>query len=716
MSLHGAMISGAADTLHRHGWTAFQDPWIDGDNGGYPLFHVYPHFAHQSLALPAMLLGVDPWAMLALGALVAVLLLPLGVFVAGRWLGLEPTPAAFSALVAATLRSEDAFGHSTLCYGFDSSGMFAQLWGMAMAPMAFAAWVAASKAGGAGLGHLSPWARGALASMLVGLVLRTHLPSVWILGLTSVVVSLTWGTVRGAPWRMIRFAAVGAVAATLSAGYLVPFLRDLDAIALSALEHAWKLESVGAGAVLGRLLSGAYLDGGGGPWTLLLLATLALVARRGFGEAAVEPRLRALAVAFAVLVLALFGRETWGDWVGRLPLIGRFHDHRYLLGVHLLAPLVLALGGAEIWRRVPPRFAGSRLPVAVACVGIAWMTQGLATWADARAWSEARPAFGQLSEGMQPILDRVRESGGRLAVVGHGSSPESKLALAWAQRQQLPTAGQSLHHYAPQHELALFWQSWIDDIEGIRNGPIHDLDLRPLGVTALVVPPTVPFNEMGPSSSLSTRRYAGGWRLLEPTPPAPGGGEVMLVRSDLLARADPFDLDGFSIGCFVVGLHHGAQYPSIDAGPASGESSRRYERVIDVRAADPGLLVGLPATTGAALGRIHRVWDGTRPAEILTRVEVSEEGTWLLRHRAWHPRWRASIDGEPAAVTLLTPGVVGVALPPGAHEVASWWHVPRWRGWWAAINVAVHGLGFLWVGLALWKSRHPVRPGPNSER
>ncbi len=691
MTLHGAMVAGAAEALREHGWTAFQDPWIDGDNGGYPLFHVYPHLAHQCTALPAALLGVDPWVALGAGALLAVLALPLGVWFGARLLGLEPFPAAIAAFVAATLRSADPFGHTTLAYGFDSSGMYAQLWGMLLAPVALGAWVSAARARSDG--GFGPLARAALAALVVGAVLRTHLPTAWVLVMVAATTALAWGPAAQLPGRVLRFTAIGAAAVLLACGFLVPFLVDLDAVALSALEHAWKLESIGAPAVLARLVRGEYLDGvAHGPWTPALLAAIVVTVIR---PRSVDPRLRALCVALVLSLLLLFGRETWGGWIDEIPLVGRFHDHRYLLGIHLVAPFIVALGGVEIMARVPARVARVKLPVAAGVLGLALVAHSMATAVDARAWRAARAPLGEMARALDPTFDTVRADGGRVAVVGHSTSASARRALAWAQRRGLETAGQTLHHYAPQRELALYWQGWIDDVEGFRARHVRAGDLGPLAVTALVVPPDIPGLAAG--ADLAVHPLGGGWRVVRPVEGIGGRTEVELVRSDLLVRARRLDLQGFAIGWFAAGLPDVAQHPSVDAGVGEPLDPGGYARVIDLAAADPGLLTGLPGAAPGALGSVLESAAGSRCAENRCRVQVEGQGAWVLRPRAWHPGWRATVDGAPAAVTLLAPGVIGVEVPMGSHDVVTWWHVPAWRGWWAALNTLIHLVGVVWL-------------------
>jgi uncharacterized membrane protein YfhO len=43
--------------------------------------------------------------------------------------------------------------------------------------------------------------------------------------------------------------------------------------------------------------------------------------------------------------------------------------------------------------------------------------------------------------------------------------------------------------------------------------------------------------------------------------------------------------------------------------------------------------------------------------------------TWLVVSENWYPDWRATIDGQPAAVRRGQFALITVELPPGAREV-----------------------------------------------
>jgi hypothetical protein len=79
--------------------------------------------------------------------------------------------------------------------------------------------------------------------------------------------------------------------------------------------------------------------------------------------------------------------------------------------------------------------------------------------------------------------------------------------------------------------------------------------------------------------------------------------------------------------------------------------------------------------------------------ELVAEVEVTAaDGAWLLYADAWHPDWRASVNGAPAAVHEANLAFKAVRVPSGRSTVRFWFD----RG---PLGAAVAGLG-LALGLA----------------
>ena len=700
LALHGVLLEGGVEALREHGWNVFQDPWFPRPNGGYSIFHSYPHLVTQTQAFLCWLTGIDPWRMLGAGAFLAVMLMPLLAFAGARMLGLSPGGAAVAAVVVATMRTGDAYGHSSLAYGFESYGLYGQLWSMSIGSVAFGAWMAASLPGGAGLARLSTAGRVLAAALLLGLVLRISYPAAWVLVLVTGTAVVVAGPVQELPGRLVRYGLVGIVGGILAAGFLVPFFRDLDAVVTVTIEYVWKLRSIGAMAVMGRLLAGQYLDGvAHGPWTPLLLLSFGWTLWAWVRRRSPSPILRGLTCGCAVAVLLLFGRETWGDWMDRVPVIGRFHDHRYLLGLQLLAPLLIAAGVQDLWPRLPRRLARVRVPVAAGVVLVAVVAHGMAGWVDWRTWRSTVPRFEAFAAEIDPLVQRsLADPDARLALGIVDEDQGGTNILWWLRRQGVNASGRPLHQFSAVRDMLVFWTSWMDGTSQLRHGPVAPVDLHPLGISRLAVPAGTDRDPLGHEWLLEPLPDdLGAWQMLDAPHDPAFVGDVGLVRSDLLVRAEGLDMDGFTIAWFLSGLHAVAQYPSMDVGLGPAPPEELYERVVRVTDRDVEVLEGLPGTTHQALGRIAGVESGSRPAERRVSVEVTAEGAWLWIGHSWHPQWRATVDDRPAPVTMLTPGVLGLPLTPGTHDVAVWWYVPAWRGPWAVFNA----LAYLGIGLGL---------------
>ncbi len=652
--LHGHMVAGAASTLVEHGWAAFQDPWFAEMNWGAPLFHSYPRLAHQTAALLSLATGIDPFACAALLLALVVVALPLATYQGARWLGLTPDQAGLAALVAATLRSADLYGHSPLSYGFDGAGLLPQALGGALAALSIGAWVRASAEGG--------WVRAGVAAALLSLTVRCHLPAGWVAAVIALLLIVARRPDRATA---LRFLGIGGGAAALSLGFLLPFLSDLGAVNDSAVEAAGR--SYGLARVLGELVRGVYLDGGtSGVWTAAFLVGLWMLVRRR-----TQPLPRGLLLATGTVLLLFAGRATWGSWMDALPLIGRFHDQRYLLGLHLLAPLVIATGAPGILAQVRTRSAPLADGIALLVVGAALVLAIGAAGTQLRLVQGARAELAAWKPGFAATLAEAEAlpPGAAVALVGADVLQGSTTPLTWLRRHQIPTVGRSLHHYSHGYEVA----NWV--FARPEAPPLTAEQAPALHIQALLDP-------------------TGALRTVSDT-------DVDLVRSDVLLRADGASLNGFGIAWWLSGAGQVGQHPTVQIGAGATPDPARYQRIGSGDAPDPAILQGLQAR--GTLGEIHSASPPVRGAgERFISVRVDQPGAWLRIGQSWHPRWQVLVDGAPRPHLLLLPGNVGVPLAPGEHEVVLAWRVPAWRGVLAALNVLVV-LGLL--GLGVWAGR-----------
>jgi hypothetical protein len=88
------------------------------------------------------------------------------------------------------------------------------------------------------------------------------------------------------------------------------------------------------------------------------------------------------------------------------------------------------------------------------------------------------------------------------------------------------------------------------------------------------------------------------------------------------------------------------------------------------------------------------------PHRVVVEAHPSQPALLVLTD-AWHPGWRATVDGQPAAILRVNLGLRGVALTPGRHQVAFDFVPPGLvTGSLASLATAV-----VIVGLSVWEWR-----------
>jgi hypothetical protein len=81
--------------------------------------------------------------------------------------------------------------------------------------------------------------------------------------------------------------------------------------------------------------------------------------------------------------------------------------------------------------------------------------------------------------------------------------------------------------------------------------------------------------------------------------------------------------------------------------------------------ARPTLTVGTPASPAGQVAVAHADDDGNRYA---ATVDADRAAAVLVK-TAYHPRWQARVDGEPAETVMVAPGLLAVEVPAGRHTV-----------------------------------------------
>jgi len=631
-SVHASTVSTAANRI-ASGHLPL-DPWYSRLGLGLPQFHEYQTLAHIITGYLAVLIGATAathWVLY-----IGLSLWPIPVYAGARLWGFDRWVAAGSALVSPILISAPSYGFEQPSYVWRGLGVWTQLWGMWLLPIALPlCWRAVAEG--------RHYARAALSlGVLTGLHFLTGYLALASLGVWVVM----------APTQFVRRlgrAIVVAVGALLAIGFvIVPLLQDSAYEIQSSFNKGTIFnDSFGAGKVLRWLVTGELLDFGRWPVVSALAAVGAVVA---ITRARQDEAWRAV-LGFSVLSTLLFiGRRTWGSLLEVLPLNQDLLYSRFIVGVQLGCVLLAGLGaawlgraalaglgriGLEAWHDIA---IPALVVVAVAALLPGWRQLSTYDRVGSTLIHEQRAADATDGAALATLIDRVKAAGDGRVFAG--------LPSTWGQSYRVfdvPVYAEVLDRGADGLGFTLRTESILTDVE-----PYFD-------------------DKDAAQYDLFNARY-----VLEPLgrQPPPGATVLATAGRHVLYR---MPTTGYLEVIDTVAPSISANHATMAGAPAAFLSSGLLQRrefptvAFDGRAAAaPSLPAGVTPVGPAG--------------EVLTQVANSEQGAWggtvranrpavVLLKVAFQPRIHATVDGRRVPTEMVAPGMVGVPVPAGTHLV-----------------------------------------------
>jgi Gpi18-like mannosyltransferase len=613
------------------------DSWFPYLSLGSAHFHHYQSLPHTLTALVSDVFRVDPTTVYLWLQYLLLALWPVSVYFGTRLLGWSKWVAASAAVLSPVVLSASGYGIEQSSYTWRGLGVYSQLWGMVLLPIALGfAWQAITK---------GRWFARAIVAM--GLLIAMHFLTAYL----GLIVVGVWGllAVRGIVPRLVRTAIVLGGALVAAAWVLVPLLADRSWSSQSAFyEDTIFRDSFGARKVLAWMISGELLDQGRFP-ALTLLAAVGLGVC-GFHARRSESARAVLAGAGVSLVL-FFGRPTpiVGDLIDALPGSGDLQVHRFVMGVQLFGLLLAAIGLVEVVtvvmryvpRYVPARVAGwSGAAVAGVLVALLLLPP-LDTQADYNADGAALIRAQRASErsdgaDLQGLIDIVAARGDGRAYAGLrgnwgadyavGSVPVH-VALTNADVDSIGFAFRVL-------------SSLSTDIEALfdETNPAH---YEMMNVKYLILP-----SDRAPSVPASLIASSGRHRLYEVDTTgyfqvADRVGNLEADRTNIAAASEAFLASSLA----SESTYYGIAFDGRDGPPPT------VDRVQVEPPGRVGSSIALPLE-----GRYAATVVAERPSTVVLKV-------------SYHPRWRVTVDGEPASTVMMSPSLLGVDVPAGEHDI-----------------------------------------------
>ncbi|MBC8280072.1 MAG: YfhO family protein [Chloroflexi bacterium] len=674
--LHLLLIESAVDAMTH--WNDFTDPWQGTMSMGFPLFHHYQHLPHVSVAL-IHTLTFQIFPVIDLMRWVTYLLIslfPLSLYWSLRRFSFDPLTCAMGGLLASLIGSDilsNFGGFGYVNYVFDGWGLYAQLWGMVLLPIALAFGYQTVRTG---QGYF--WATLLLSATLMSHLVYGYMAFLTLGFLTFVPIApITFNKAFALAvlehWKRLLILFVLVVSVTLY--FIVPFILDQEHFANFNFTDITK-DSFGHQVVLEALVKGNLFDIDRFPvFSILVFVGIGVCIFNWRKTYYLVPL-----VAFVLWLLLFFGRTTWGPLIDLLPFSDTIHMHRFIGGVHLSGIMLAGIALAFPWR-----WAVSQGNVRY-IVGVLALTLLILSplYIERRSYlsdnAEAKQVHLQAMQSEQEAMDKVIET-----------------------LQELPP-GRVYAGLLPFYNSYEFGERW-GEVYRIGGTPVLSIlgvagfDVFASNVHGYSLPSGVlySFNETSLEQfNLFNIRYVVAPEDFQPEdstvpdfmkPVAQFGrhrifqvetsGYFDLVGSILQFSGEQsahFSAAQAWLGSGLLELKRHPQM-SISGSPKLQKEGERPNTVISAPALSVDSALSSQdeldsyiseASAGPSRGSI--ISENIGRDYFSTTVNVERESMLMLKV-TYHPNWRATVDGSKVDTVMLMPGFTGVQLAPGEHQV-----------------------------------------------
>jgi hypothetical protein len=651
------------------------DCWSSEWALGHPVLRTYQPLAHLLVSGVYLMLGrviplltVFNWV-----RYLSIVLLPLSFWGAARLIGLSRTAAAAAAALAPLVSTNFLYGIEYGSFTWAGSGLFPQA--VATHLLLFAI--------GMGAVALRTGRRVLVAGVLVGLTALAHLIYGYIAGLTLVLLVLlpeARGDRRG---RLARLGGIAGMAMLVSAFQILPLLADHAILSHSLWEPVWKWDSFGAAVTLTRLFTGELLDHGRLPvLTVLALAGVAVWAWRRRAGAA--PVLEFVAAGAALWIAIYFGRPFWGPLLNVLGISDDMHLHRVIGGAHVFLVLLAGVALAELWDRLPGRGVAA---VAITIVLFYPMVrERLVYLQQNEAWGRRTlQAYDTDRPDLNAAIAAAKSRGGRAyAGLAAGWGGQFKVGdapvYAFLSTSQVPAVAFLYHSMALTGDVML------------RFNDHAAAQYRLFNIKTAIAPVNWP---LLPRAVAAAGARFGRFQLYY----TPGNGYFDLVDAGaavLTTRRNFYDINSRWLESDWVDKQ---THLLLDFGEGAPAGLQRVEA---------GAMLPFIAAPPPSAGTVRA--EQQNGEDYGAEIDVVRQ-SYLLFKMAWHPNWKAYVDGQAQPVVTLSPGFSAVGVTPGHHRVEF-----RYEPGWGKPLLALGGIlavVLIWlrgrqIGTALL-SRMPTR-------
>lgn len=616
-------------------------------NGWFPFLNLgSPDFLHYQ-SLPAMITGVlglavGPGHAFSWSLYVLLATWPVSVFLGARLLGLPPWASAAAATMSPFVVSAPGLGYEQSSYLWIGYGLWTQLWGMWLLPLA---WGLSSRAIREGRAYFA-------AVITVSLTMAVH----FMTGYLAVIPLVLFVFLRPSELRrrLVRGAVVLGGSLLGTVWVIGPLLQMKGYAAINEfLQHTSHADSFGARRVLSWLAEGSLFDFGRFPVITICLGIglLACMVRFRREES------RALLVLFAMSLVLFFGRPTFGSLTRLLPGSEDLFLRRFVMGVQLAGLFIAGSGTAALAetvqrvtrdrpavlrRLLSRRRALEARRALVGLLGLGFLAPAVAQLhgydaANARYVHTQARADATLGRDVDALVTR-------LSSMPPGRVYAGLPVYSWGDKffvGGVPVLQFLTTRDVDEVGFTLRTASLMSDPEPYFDEYLPG-DYRLFAVRYLVLP-------AGRRPPVKADRVMGSgpyvlWSV-------PGVGYVQVVDSKGVVHENRADIGKRSASFVRSSLPGRGIYPTVAYGG---------------RPAAPPTLSGRrpPGPAGTVTSQVVHLSSGQVTARI-----VAHRAAVVVLSASYDPGWVATVDGRPAPIEMIAPALVGVRVARGAHVV-----------------------------------------------
>ena len=466
--------------------------------------------------------------------------------------------------------------------------------------------------------------------------------------------------------------------------WIIPILFNNQYHIVSFWDPIWKFNSYGWYEVIRQFLQGEIFD-----WQRTPILTAIITV--GFFLAALKTELLPFTISFALMFVLYFGRSTWGGLIDLIPGMKDFHQHRFIVGVHLTSLFLLPAffdfllqastkltkllyqkyeKVKEVYQLIP-WFSPFLVTVSILILAYFTFNQTIKYNSLNHRWIyEANSAYRYSKKDFKEILKELDAHPKGRIYAGRPGNWGKEFRLGSSQIfMLLSTLGYDVSQWLPET-----WSMMSENDQNFDERVAPDYDL--LNIRYVIIPTLSgeKKKDITITSASKLLRRQGPFELYE----VPTSGWFDVVESPMFVSSDKTNFLNL-----VYLWHRG--YPrtwkmhpliSVEKNPEVPSGMQRQIKMVDevsyidssdVKNIFADFAFAFPQSTPSSSIKNEKVTRQTYSATV--QVPDICKNCMIMFKMSYHPNWQVKVDGLPVQKYAVFPMYVATPATPGTHTI-----------------------------------------------